>query len=226
METNYLEEIISIEIKGGKRNLYTIPIYFLPSLQESKRKANSSTNSLVINLCLKAGTSATLPSNPIMFLSRSAFSGKRSWIRQRQLEEATLTMSPYFTLKEEIHAATIEEPLTVDGGLVCHVPHGGPGRLHHIIAHLVHGNNDRNVWSSSCLSDSLLAVTCQWWWATSSPWPPGCPPASSAAHLPGMQDCWGGRCRPAGWSCSPRWCALTQCEVRSSPGKRITNKTS
>ena len=37
-------------------------------------------------------------------------------------------------LEEKVHAAASEEPLAVDRSLVSHIPHGRPGRLHHVVA--------------------------------------------------------------------------------------------
>jgi hypothetical protein len=36
--------------------------------------------------------------------------------------------------EEELHPIPIEEALTIAGRLVRHIPHGGPGRLHHVVA--------------------------------------------------------------------------------------------
>ena len=131
----------------------------LPSLQESKRKANSSTNSLVISLCLREGTSATFPSSPIMFLSKSAFSGKRSWQCRNVSDVTNNNTATYLALEEEIHAATIEKPLAVDRCLVSHIPHRRPSCLHHVVTHLKQGSLSvcRSCCSASC---SPPAATC------------------------------------------------------------------
>ena len=50
----------------------------MPSLLELRRSENTATNSFVISWGRSAGTSATLPSSPIMFLRRSCDSGNFS----------------------------------------------------------------------------------------------------------------------------------------------------
>lgn len=37
------------------------------------------------------------------------------------------------TLQEQAHAPTVQEHLTVVGRLVCDVPQGAPGKLHHLV---------------------------------------------------------------------------------------------
>ena len=40
----------------------------------------------------------------------------------------------YLAFEEEVHPVPVEEALAVGGGLVGHVPHRRPGRLHHVVA--------------------------------------------------------------------------------------------
>ena len=47
-----------------------------------------------------------------------------------------LQYSAYLALEEEVHAVPVEEALAVGWGLVGHVPHGRPGRLHYVITNL------------------------------------------------------------------------------------------
>ena len=77
-------------------------------------------------------------------------SGNRLWITT-DITTQTQSLASYLALEEPEHPTLRQEPLAVDRSLVRHVPHGGPGRLHHVITvpllqllgddveHLLHG---------------------------------------------------------------------------------------
>ena len=48
-------------------------------------------------------------------------------------EQSALDVDEMY-LEEKVHAAASEEPLAVDRSLVSYIPHGRPGRLHHVVA--------------------------------------------------------------------------------------------
>ena len=64
---------------------------------------------------------------------------------QARCEQSALDVDEMY-LEEKVHAAASKKPLTVDRSLVGHIPHGRPGRLHHVVADArLHSSSRENV---------------------------------------------------------------------------------